>query len=161
MTCTRLTRRPQAFSRVLLRMVSEAKKKREAAKKAKASAKLNGTTVSPSVSTNAVCVRVAFQTRLSRRLRCQPAVITTCNLRPPAYMNVIAAAYQLFDKNMYPCCTAWRNTCYSMLLATRCKQCTRCARHMTLVCSAELCQSCCLRHQWQWPRKWRYSSRTG
>ena len=35
-------------------MVSEAKKKREAAKKVKASAKLNGSTTSPSVSTSAV-----------------------------------------------------------------------------------------------------------
>lgn len=40
-------------------MVSDAKKKREAAKKAKASAKLNGTTVSPSVSTNASSASLA------------------------------------------------------------------------------------------------------
>ena len=41
-------------------MVSEAKKKREAAKKAKATAKLTGKDVSPTVSTNAVRPDVAL-----------------------------------------------------------------------------------------------------
>lgn len=76
-------------------MVSDAKKKREAAKKAKASAKLNGTTVSPSVSTNAVCGETLTQHQPACIQCLGLAVITTYNLQLSATVARSSIGLQL------------------------------------------------------------------